>query len=514
MLRAFVDFALETRAREIAIAHLEAMAGAGVAIPDHCNDAPYDDLLSAFVEEGIVPMLKALGNDKLDSWVVEGLEGLDKNVWRKWCPEAKIPRAAQLDLFRQAVLTVLPDFTPDAHNAIQVALAIERVVLRGVTVYIEENHKTLEKLGAETTVLFAQLEEAQRIAHVGSWEWDVPNDRIRWSDELYRLFDTHQDAFPATYETYLALLHPADRDHVHRVVDETIRSGADAYLVEHRVIHRDGSLRWIQGRGRVTRDAGGNLVRLAGTALDITDQKAAEQLKDDFLSVVSHELRTPLNFIMGFSSVLEDGIGGKLSDRQSDYVGRIREGAERMSRLVENLLAMGSLQAGMLDLISEPVDLAVVAGEVAEGMRYYASLKRLRFETDISGPIALDGDSHRLFQAVANLCENAIKFTPEGGTVRLGAKPAGAVGRVEVSDTGVGIEPDDQSRLFERLRRPLKGRSDSRSTGTGLGLSIAKNLIEAHGGRIEVVSAPGSGTTFWFEIPLTRKSLSPSGSQA
>jgi PAS domain S-box-containing protein len=255
-----------------------------------------------------------------------------------------------------------------------------------------------------------------------------------------------------------------------------------------------------------------------GTMRDITDRREAEaqrqelaalkqsdQLKDQFLSILSHELRTPINAIMGFGSILDDELAGRLTKQQHHFVRKLLSGADVLLALVDDLLDMSRIQAGKFSLCPQPVALAPVIEEVTTTLAALASQRGQSVVHAVApGLPSLLADRQRVVQVLTNLVGNAIKFTPEGGcvTVRacLDGEAPGAL-RVEVADTGPGISAADRPKLFRRFTQ-LDMSATRQAGGTGLGLSIAKALVEAHGGAIGVESEPGRGATFWFTLPL------------
>ena len=229
--------------------------------------------------------------------------------------------------------------------------------------------------------------------------------------------------------------------------------------------------------------------------------RAADKLKDQFLGILSHELRTPLNAVLGFASILEEGVAGPLSERQQAYAGKIIAGTEVLLGLINDLLDMSRMQAGKFTLVVAPLDLGAVVRTTVANASALAEQKALRLEVDVAPDLpVVEGDEQRLAQVVLNLVGNATKFTPNGGAVAVRAARRDGHVRVEVRDDGPGIDPRHHDRLFQPFFQ-----ADSSNTrqagGTGLGLSIARALVEAHGGRIGVESAPGAGSTFWFELP-------------
>jgi PAS domain S-box-containing protein len=224
-----------------------------------------------------------------------------------------------------------------------------------------------------------------------------------------------------------------------------------------------------------------------------------DRQKTDFFNMVSHELRTPLTSVLGYTEFLEDQIGGALTGEQREFVKQIRHGVMRLQQLVSDILDFARLDAGTFRLNPEESDLnALIAMEVA-GMQPQAQDAGLTLRTELPDrPVMLRVDPVRIGQVIRNLIGNAINFTEAGGriTVTMQARPARV--RIEVADTGVGIDPNDLPKLFQRFSQLAAG---ARRGGTGLGLAISKAIVEAHRGAIGVESEPGRGSTFWFTLP-------------
>jgi signal transduction histidine kinase len=227
-----------------------------------------------------------------------------------------------------------------------------------------------------------------------------------------------------------------------------------------------------------------------------------DRLKDEFVALISHDLRTPLTSITGYVELLESDETGPLNEDQRTFLAIVARNADRLFHLVNDLLFVARLQSGPLDLEIEEVDVAAVARESVAGAGPYAESRSIGLELAVAGDANVLGESGRLVQLLDNLVSNAVKFTPDGGTVTVRVAAEADVVVLEVADSGIGIPEAERSRLFERFFRASTAVSQQ-IPGTGLGLYIAHAIVEAHGGQIAVASEVGEGTTFRIELPRT-----------
>jgi PAS domain S-box-containing protein len=234
---------------------------------------------------------------------------------------------------------------------------------------------------------------------------------------------------------------------------------------------------------------------------DVTKEREAERIKDEFVSLVSHELRTPLTSIKGYVDLLIDGDAGEVTEEQREFLEIVKSNSDRLVMLVNDLLDVSRIEAGRINLHLQPVDMAGSINEVAMSLRPLMEQKRqpLRLElpTDLPNVMA---DRDRVAEIVTNLLSNAHKYTLEGGSITVRARVAGDEMQVEVSDTGVGMTPDERDKLFTKFFRAQNPATQDVG-GTGLGLNIVKSLVDKQGGRIWVTSEPTKGSTFTFTIP-------------
>lgn len=242
--------------------------------------------------------------------------------------------------------------------------------------------------------------------------------------------------------------------------------------------------------------------RLLAQQREIEALREADTLKDQFLSILSHELRTPLNAITGFGSILEDEVQGPLNPKQHESLSKILAGAETLLYLVNDILDMSRIQAGKFTLSPRPMRFQEIAEEVVENIVPLAEKKHQELRKDVPSSLPeVLADEKRIAQVLTNLLNNAIKFTPEGGEIRVRASNEGTFIRCEVTDNGPGISPENLPKLFKPFSQ-LDMSMTRKAGGTGLGLSISKAIVEMHGGQIGVESEFGKGSTFWFTLPI------------
>lgn len=287
-------------------------------------------------------------------------------------------------------------------------------------------------------------------------------------------------------------------------------------------IRKDGGARMASLTLSAVSDPEGKVVGYIGAGEDITDRLRAEEalmtalerehssvlrleevdhVKQELVSNVSHELRTPITSISGYAELLADGSLGALNEAQVDAVVRIERNTQRLGLLVEDLLTLSRAESGQLDLEHEELDLRSVATEAFEMLEEMLRVRKLEVHVDVpEWPVVVLGDAHALERVVLNLMGNAIKFTPDGGRIRLGVSHADGGAALTVCDSGMGVPLEDQKHLFTRFFR-ASAATEHAIQGTGLGLSIVHSIVTQHGGTVSVDSTPGSGTTVTVLLP-------------
>jgi PAS domain S-box-containing protein len=245
---------------------------------------------------------------------------------------------------------------------------------------------------------------------------------------------------------------------------------------------------------------------------DVTEERAAEQARSEFITAISHELRTPLTAIQGYAETLTGGMVGAVDDTQSHFISVIRDNALRMVNLSDNLIAIAQIEKGFLQLEYGKADVNLIISDVVQSFQSQLETRQLKVVLELADDLpVIEADPARVRQVVDNLFSNATKFTYPGGSVTVGARlfreedeQATPSCSIWVSDTGIGISPEEKSHIWERFYRPVNPLTVETS-GLGVGLSIVKSLVEAHGGRVWMESTLGVGSTFTVLLPITRR---------
>jgi PAS domain S-box-containing protein len=284
-------------------------------------------------------------------------------------------------------------------------------------------------------------------------------------------------------------------------------------------VRKDGSRFWasvvitalrdeqgrLRGFGKVTRDVTAR--RKADKERKLFEDKLREanRLKSEFLANMSHELRTPLNAIIGFAQLMHAEKVGPITAAHREFLGDILSSSKHLLRLIDDVLDVANVESGKMEFRAEQVGLAEIAGEIREGLGELAASKHLRVDLRIDPEVnTAVVDPGRLKQILYNYLSNAIKFTPEGGRVDISIAPEGPeLFRLDVEDTGIGISPEDLGKLFLEFQQ-LDAGTAKKYQGTGLGLALTKRIVEAQGGRVDVRSVPGRGSTFSAILPRAR----------
>lgn len=344
---------------------------------------------------------------------------------------------------------------------------------------------------------------AQEIAKLGSWEWDINNDTITWSKQLYKLFGVQPGTIDLKYDTYIGFVHPDDTKVLTTKIGSSIKKNI-AFAADHRIVTQDGSLKYVHSEGRPVVDSSGHVIKLTGTAQDVTDMHILDIAKRDFISLASHQLRTPASGVKAFLSLLLDNHAGKLSRKQRHFITKANESNNRQLEIIDALLNLASIQSGKIILKKQKVDLRAMLKHSL--VHHRSALKSKHHQLVVTKPrtaVAVNADPTYIQMAIDNLISNAIKYTPDQGNITIAIRTTKAHAFLEVTDTGIGIAKHDISALFQKFNR-LNNPASSTVNGSGLGLYLAQSVVKLHSGDISVRSRLGEGTRFTIKLPLSK----------
>jgi PAS domain S-box-containing protein len=363
-------------------------------------------------------------------------------------------------------------------------------------------------------LLSERLSLATAVAKIGVWEWNVASNKASWDNTMLEIY-----GFPplaaVTYEMWSAAVLPEDRPQAEATLREIIDQKGQGIL-EFRIVRTDGSIRNISGVCRTVFDESTNVGRVIGVNVDVTERKDAEKaleqsrkdqlrFKDELLSHVSHELRTPLTAIKQFSTVLMDGSAGELTEQQRQCQQIVLKNILQLQSMIDDLLEVSRLENGKIAVKAESTSVSEGVTDAINTFRGSAHAKGVVLSCDLLADLpAVYADPIRLRQILLILVDNALKFTPSGGAIKIRARSSERDAEfvlLEVSDTGCGISPEDSQRIFDRLYQAKETPRPTRA-GLGLGLFICQGLVARQGGKIWVESQLNQGSTFSFTLPV------------
>jgi two-component system cell cycle sensor histidine kinase/response regulator CckA len=380
---------------------------------------------------------------------------------------------------------------------------------------VTERKRALEALRQSE----ASLSEAQRIAHLGNWNWDIVHDRLFWSEEIFRIFGRSPDLFDGKYNTFFNLVHPDDRELVQKTVDEAL-AGGKHYNLKHRVVWPRGAVRVVHAQGEVLFDPAQKPIRMVGTVQDITEQNSLEaqllqsqkmEAVGQLAGGVAHDFNNLLTIISGYSQLLLEKSGASVSDL--GHAREILKASDRAASLTRQLLAFSRRQV----LAPQVLDLNNILANVDKMLR-----RLIGEDIDLVTHLAPDlgrvkADPGQIEQVIMNLAVNARDAMPGGGKLTLEtanidmdeaytrthfpAQP-GRYAMFGVSDTGIGMTPETQARMFEPFFT-TKGQGK----GTGLGLATVYGIVKQSNGIIWVDSEPNHGSAFKIYLPLVDEAV-------
>jgi PAS domain S-box-containing protein len=392
----------------------------------------------------------------------------------------------------------------------------------------------------------ARLVEAQKLAHLGSFELDVATQKFTWSDELFRIVGLNPEQGEPSLESLQNLIHPNDWESWSTSLEEALTSGKDNEF-EIRIVRQSGSIRYVCVKIQATKEGESRVIKLFGTLQDISDRKETEaalqkaldaaevanRAKSEFIANMSHELRNPLNGILGYAQILRRD--QTATPKQQDGINIIYQCGSHLLTLINDILDFAKIEAQKMELIPTEFHFPTFLFNVQQIFQLRAEQKQITFNYQPSSqlPTAIRADEKRLRQVLINLLSNAVKFTNTGSVTfkvevtshqssvndkELMTNDKGLMTntkiRFQIEDTGIGMAPEQLSKIF--LPFEQVGNSSPKVEGIGLGLAITKNLVSLMGGTLFVESALGEGSIFRVDVdfPLASAEINSASVQS
>ncbi|WP_339712858.1 ATP-binding protein [uncultured Kriegella sp.] len=400
----------------------------------------------------------------------------------------------------------------------------------------------------------SNLNRAQQIASLGSWELDMVEDKLTWSEEMFRIFEKTPNTFEVTNETFLQAVHPDDRDFILKTYNDSIKN-KKSYQITYRLKFGENHIKYVDEQCEIMYDKDQTPIRAFGTTQDITERinnekellnyknnleqlvnlrteelndskeallnlledlnlqstelekekikaQSADLMKSAFLATMSHELRTPMNSIIGFTGILLKEFAGPLNEEQRKQLSMVKNSSQHLLGLINDILDISKIEAGKLKVSIYPFNYVKTLEKTIDFLVPQAHKKGLDIRLEIDeADITLNSDERRIEQVLLNLISNAIKFS-NTGTIKVKVAIIDNLVVTQVIDQGIGIGKTDLNKLFAPFIQ-LEGGISRSHEGTGLGLAICKSLVEKLGGTISVQSKKTKGSNFTFTLPFS-----------
>jgi len=425
--------------------------------------------------------------------------------WRVLAHSAGLEHLSQLALGLMAAAVV------DTH-----IWALPLFLLPGIAIYRSLERNLQIKQWADEAIRNKEqsLSQAQRIAHLGSWEWNLLSGERLCSDEAHRIYGFDVSMPSATLPQVLRVIYPDDREIAGAAIKDMMQAGR-GYDLEYRIVRPDGVVRTIHEQTEVVMDSLGRPIRALGTVHDVTERKHAEEQREEllaeveralefrnqFLSITSHELKTPITILKGYAQLLHERAQQLGLPKMLKPIDVINRQATVMSTLIDDLLDLSRLENDKIAFTADTFDLNDVVEHALQDVTLNASEFELRLDRP-GEPVYVVGDDVRIQQVISNLLTNAVKYSGERKVVEVSVRAEAGQARVSVRDYGIGVAEQDQERVFDLYYR-ASNLTSTHSGGLGLGLYISRIIVERHGGAMRLTSTLGEGSEFTFSLPLS-----------
>ena len=399
------------------------------------------------------------------------------------------------------------------------------ILSMGKLVEYTADGKPLRMLGTHTDIHARKLmeielkeneeryKESQQIGNVAHWEYNFETDKMKWSDQLYTIYDVPKNGFEPDFKNSLASVYPDDQEIIRSHYLKSIKNKED-FEVESRILTSKGQLKYLMNKAKLKLDENGNVKTILGTVTDITFRKEIENklkekneqlnqlnaTKDKFFTIIAHDLRSPFNTIAGFSELLLDLIKDKEYERMEEYAEIIHKTSEESVDLLQNLMDWARTQTGKIEYNPEYFNLVTYLSEAVKLFELVAKTKHIMIQLKLPHEAPVFADKTMVLTILRNLLFNAIKFTKNNGSIVLSVIDTTEGLLVSITDDGIGIAKNKLEKLF-KLEENISTLGTNNEKGTGFGLLLCKEFVEKHGGTIWIESDEGKGSTIYFTLP-------------
>ncbi|MEJ7560034.1 MAG: ATP-binding protein [Pedobacter sp.] len=452
-------------------------------------------------EEINASMLQMLGKDpsvKGKPWskVVPELEGqhIIKKLYYTY-------RSGKGNKISAAPIKILLDGTPQlGYYDITYTALIEDGIIIGVMLFVVDVTEYITSKD-ELARAYEQVRLSKEAAELGTFDMNMETGYMEWDLRCRQLFGINHENEVSFEDDFLANLHPDDTQHVKSVLDDVFDKSVNngAYDIEYRTVGvEDEKLRWVRAKGQVYFKTDNKPLRFIGSVLDITEQKQDEQRKNDFISMASHELKTPLTSLNAYLYILQNKAQKAEDGFLLNTLKKSANQVKKMITMVNGFLNVSRLESGKIQIDKQSFNMADLVKEVEEDSIATVTSHKVIFAPVLETVVVADKD--KIGQVINNFISNAVKYSPVGSTINIACVTNDGNAQISVKDEGMGIEVEDQHKLFDRYFRVE--RNAANIAGFGIGLYLCAEIIQRHNGKIWVESEPGEGSTFYFSVPL------------
>lgn len=336
-------------------------------------------------------------------------------------------------------------------------------------------------------------------ARMGSWHIDRNTMSLHYNSALATLFG-YEGLKPMTYDQAIAQVTEDCRERLVEAIKKAIDDGGDYDVTYTQHRFNDGEIIWLRSLGKITTDEEGNYTIFSGIVMDITEQKQDEQRKNDFIGMVSHELKTPLTSLTGYAQLLQSRARKNEDTFSLNALTKVVMQAQKMTAMINGFLNISRLESGKIHLNKQIFYLHELVNENIEESEILISTHHIIFKP--CEPVSVFADRDKIGSVISNMISNAVKYSPDGKEIEVRCEVIGSYAQISVKDYGMGIDPDDITKLFDRFYR-VENKQTQLISGFGIGLYLSAEIVERHHGKIWVESEPGLGSTFFFNLPIS-----------